>query len=439
MAWTPRDTDQLLINRDSIDYAAEVYQLRSDFGNSPRLPVPDAEAGYPWDDIPPCCGRYHIKNITNADDADEGGVRLSNHDSCEIRRLWKIKQGPDGISYHRIPLDKNKKYFLPLVEDSPDENPEYIYMTEMRYTFKDSSGNWDFGDLTDTSRLSNADYMFYNCDKFNSETVNKLDLSSCTSAHEMLVNCQEFDQDLSGMCVPNLGPDGGVHPKVYEEENWFQYTPMENKTEQHPVWGTCPSRNLDKPWDLIPEGHGRFHIKNIRDGDCYIGDVQKSQGNRLYVMRVYRMDGSQLTWDELEALDDDSGGKYWPAFEDGEYVIIARSRRLFSSSEGNWDFGELTDVSKIFDGTAMFKECDEFTGNGLEDWDVTSNRSFQQMFYGAVKLDVDLSGWCVDHIQHANNQITSHQNPATKGAFAGGCLLPPKKQPQWGTCPGGHS
>ena len=204
-------------------------------------------------------------------------------------------------------------------------------------------------------------------------------------------------------------------------------------------WGTCPSRVLDKPWDFIPEGHGRFHIKNIRDGDCYIGDVQKSQGNRLHVMRVYRMDGSQLTWDELEALDDDSAGQYWPAFKDGEYVIIARSRRLFSSSEGNWDFGELTDVSKIFDGTAMFKECEEFTGNGLEDWDVTSNRSFQQMFYGAVKLDVDLSGWCVDHIQHANNAITAHQNPATQNAFSGATLMTPKKQPQWGTCPGGHS
>ena len=41
----------------------------------------------------------------------------------------------------------------------------------------------------------------------------------------------------------------------------------------------------------------------------------------------------------------------------------------------------------------MFIRCYEFTGQGLDNWDVSRVTSFAHMFNGCKKLNVDLNNW----------------------------------------------
>ena len=41
----------------------------------------------------------------------------------------------------------------------------------------------------------------------------------------------------------------------------------------------------------------------------------------------------------------------------------------------------------------MFRNCYEFTGKGLEQWNVSKVQNFYYMFEGCKKFNADLSNW----------------------------------------------
>ena len=155
-----------------------------------------------------------------------------------------------------------------------------------------------------------------------------------------------------------------------------------------------PLKDGPMPWDDIPPGYGRFHIKNIKAGDGP-GDVD------FYIYLYDNRDPKRLY---------DIDGNRLPPFKflvgRGEYVLISTGKSAFSNSTASWEFGELTDTSGLIDATQMFNKC----GNGF---------------------DQDLSGWCVPLIQDPEQY---------KDVFLGSIMeSSPEKHPVWGTCPGGDS
>ena len=178
------DTDLVHISRDCKDYKTTFEQLQydvTDFNHLPQLPC-DSGGPMPWDDIPSGCGRFHIKNITIED----------------------IYFGDKGDGIQRLYTMEGKRVPLP---ESITEG-EWIYIADGSRAFKSSYGNWEFGELTDTSDLI---YVY-----------------------AMFSGCKNFDQDLSGWCVPRIKT-----PEQYGEV-FKEATIMLNSPEKHPVWGTCP-------------------------------------------------------------------------------------------------------------------------------------------------------------------------------------------------------
>ena len=182
------DTDLVHISREDNDYKTTFEQLQydvTDFGHLPKLPFDDGDGPMPWDDIPDGCGRFHIKNMTDR-------VYLDNIQG--IGRLYTMRG-------RRVPIE-------PLTYLDVGE---WILVASGNSTFKNSTGNWEFGALTDTTKL--------------------------TAARSMFSYCTDFDQDLSGWCVPLIKDEDQYKDMFNECPN------MENSPEKHPVWGTCPGGN----------------------------------------------------------------------------------------------------------------------------------------------------------------------------------------------------
>lgn len=69
------------------------------------------------------------------------------------------------------------------------------------------------------------------------------------------------------------------------------------------------------------------------------------------------------------------------------------------------------DVSNLLNGkkkqsiNSIFAECDEFTGNGLENWNTGSIYSADKAFYKCKKLSADLSQWDVSELKAAESMF----------------------------------
>ena len=120
--------------------------------------------------------------------------------------------------------------------------------------FSGSSGTWEFGELTDTSKSTNMMGMFENCSAFNGD-VRSFDVSNVTDMTAMFTNCSaftqnisvwdthslqvamytfrdasNFNQDLSKWCVPLLSGS-------YSHMGFMDGAGSQAK---EPIWGTCP-------------------------------------------------------------------------------------------------------------------------------------------------------------------------------------------------------
>ena len=133
---------------------------------------------------------------------------------------------------------------------------EWVICTDggTQIKFNGSSGTWEFGELTDTSKVTNMMNMFENCSAFNGDvrgfdTGNVTDMTAmftnCSAftqnvgvwdTHSLQVamttfkNCSNFNQDLSKWCVPNMG-------NPYTHMGFMDGTGPQAK---EPNWGTCP-------------------------------------------------------------------------------------------------------------------------------------------------------------------------------------------------------
>ena len=149
------------------------------------------------------------------------------------------------------------------------------------------------------------------------------------------------------------------------------------------------------PWD---GAKGIYHVIIDDPADIHVNGQE----------HIYKLD----TKTEVSSID-----------APGEWIITG-DQTLFYDSPGNWDFGELTDTSKVKEMDVMFYGTLEFNSD-ISNWDVSNVTDMYMMFYDAKKFNQDLSGWCVSNVKKNSR-------------FADGAVSWVLPKPVWGTCPRGE-
>ena len=147
-------TDLILVNRGGKDYkitAQDIYNYVNQ---------------YPWQD--------HKGGIFHVIITDPADINL-DHDS--VVAIVDLANGQEV--------------------DLIGQAGEFIVLTQPDATeaFRNSSGNWAFGDLTDTSQVTNMSLMLGDCPLFNSSLL-YFDISNVTDMEKMFRNAQAFNQDI---------------------------------------------------------------------------------------------------------------------------------------------------------------------------------------------------------------------------------------------------
>ena len=157
---TVQDTDLLLVNRGGIDYQVKAEDLKKYF-------IP------PWEGSN---GIWHIKNVQN------GTLELT------------------GGPYTAWDIGRNEKQIT-----SVDVGEELVFVTSSntpRLFQNNTTQTWEFGDLTDTSGVTNMKEMFKSSSKFN-EDISGWDTSNVTLMHFMFAGTS-FNQDIGGWDVSKV-------------------------------------------------------------------------------------------------------------------------------------------------------------------------------------------------------------------------------------------
>jgi hypothetical protein len=159
--------------------------------------------------------------------------------------IWHVKNATGPISLTNWNIDDTFGLFTAWDIDGSNERQiatiaageELVFVTDPESWgfFKNQSGdgsntaNWDFGELTDTSKATDFFGLFARCSNFNGELGGNWDTSNVIDMAYTFERCTSFNQDLNNWCVTNITSE----PEAFAEgaTAW---------TEPKPVWGTCP-------------------------------------------------------------------------------------------------------------------------------------------------------------------------------------------------------
>ena len=222
--------------------------------------------------------------------------------------------------------------------------------------FNSNISNWDVSNVVDMA------YMFQEALAFNSD-IGLWDVSNVAYMDNMLNNAQVFSQDLTGWCVDPQ--------PVYT--NFRTSSAMPSDGSYDPVWGTCPQPSA--PWD---GADAIYHVIVTNPADISISTADKiyNLANQAQVVSIDRA---------------------------GEWIITGTDTR-FRGSDGNWDFGDLTDTSNVTNMASMFQSADGFNSD-LSGWDVGNVTNMSNMFRFATPFNQDISGWDVGNVTNMNNMF----------------------------------
>lgn len=176
----------------------------------------------------------------------------------------------------------------------------------------------------------------------------------------------------------------------------------------------------EKPWDNWD--YGVFHIMNSTEEMSWMSPASSRDSI------CFDMDGNVLS----EPI---------PANTEFVMAITVGCQDIFqfTSRTLDWDFGPLTDTSKVESMLSWFAYNEGFTGSpSMGDWDVSKvvapnfdtgnfDDGFVRTFYECKSFNQDLSKWCVP------------KHTGLPGAFDANCVSWPNEfKPVWGTCPRGE-
>lgn len=153
---------------------------------------------------------------------------------------------------------------------------------------------------------------------------------------------------------------------------------------------------IPEPAEPMPwEGHdgGIFHIKNVTMGNMYI---YYDSSLIDHPVNAWKLDGTSLG--SIDRIEPDS--------EEIVFVTDKNCTNLFNTNlSAKWQFGELTDVSKVTNMSKMFNNAPKFNFN-ISNWNVANATNMSYMFYNGRQFNQDLSSWDVGNVTNMSNMFS---------------------------------
>lgn len=390
------DADLLLLNRSGTDYAVSATKIE-DLTNDTDLLVisragvdckvqakhlkdylkPQAPAVMPW--IGHNGGIWHVKNA-------DGEVKLGSGPY----QAWNI----DGTDIGKISsFNKNMNV---VIVTKPDAKG--LFNLNSAGAYGDRRVNWNFGDQTDTRKVTSMRQLFVYCESFNGALGGIWDTSNVTNMYEMFWHAEHFNQDISSWDTSNV-TDMRWMFEFAEEFNqdlsdWcvsrFASEPdgfrddAKAWTKDKPCWGNCP-RGENGTVDPCPgggglpwQGHhgGIWHVKNASSSTDLKG-------------------GPYTAWN----LDGTNERKISSFPKNTELVFITSPDcgELFADNHGTWNFGAHTDTSSVTNMSKMFYYCLYFNGD-ISGWDTSNVTNMKEMFSHAKLFNRNINSWNTSNV-----------------------------------------
>ena len=339
MAGLVRPDDLMLVNRAGTDFQTEVKNIR-------RQPISDHKPlpGSPWEGA---AGIYHVILTDPAAIMVTGQSNIYNLDTkTEVSSI--------------------------------DAAGEWI-ITGNNTKFKDSTGTWDFGALTDTSNVTNMSGMFEDANVFNSD-ISNWDTANVRNMDYVFMNAHAFNQNISNWDTANV-------------------TSMTYMFDSAGVFNSDISN-----WDVgnVTLMRGMFENAVIFNSDISnweVGSVT-NMNNMFGNAQAFNSDISKWNVGNVENMRG--------MFEDAW---------AFNSDISNWDVSNVTDMYYMF--------CEAHAFNSELKWDVGNVANMKGTFCDAEVFNQDLSGWCVTEIKYAPSSFRTRSAMPSDGSY----------DPKWGTCP----
>lgn len=210
----------------------------------------------PWEQYD--VGLFHIKDASATVNLTGGPFTAWDVDGTNERQITSIAAGEELV---------------------------FITSKEQENLFRDNVSNWEFGDITNTQKVTTTYGWFRNCSNFTGD-VSKFDMRNVTDMQRMFFQAYQFDSDISGWIVSKVTKfDLAFHScakfnsdisswntvkaeslsatffgcsifdqdlslwcviNIPSDQNTFAGTPIESQPWKYPVWGTCP-RGENRP------------------------------------------------------------------------------------------------------------------------------------------------------------------------------------------------
>ena len=247
MAGLVRPDDLMLVNRAGADFQTEVKNLRKPISDHEPLPNP---VPLPWEGHNG--GIWHIKNATET---------LPLYDGPYV--AWDI----DGTNQREIE------------EVAVGEELLFVTGPVVQHLFYGHLGNWDFGDLTDTSNVTDMSFMFNGSGadgKFNGTFGGNWDFSNVKNMSSMFWYCYEFNQDISNWDVSNVTNMASMFFYAYVFNQDISNWDVSNVTDMQKMFTHAKAFNQDiSGWDVsnVENMRGMFDTAEAFNKDIGSWDV----------------------------------------------------------------------------------------------------------------------------------------------------------------------
>ena len=329
-----------------------------------------AEAN-PWDRPKPWEGYDGIWHVKNASETTKlkGGTFSA----------WDVTFNGSEYSW-----GNEKK----ITEFNPGEEIVFVTSDSPDSLFKLNKGTWDFGELTDTSKVKSFRELFYYCESFNSY-IGDWDTSNVSDMESVFNVANLFNQDISGWDTSKVVTMNSMFNGGFPSSNGYQKA-KHNFNQDISGWDTSNVMSFN----------GTFG--GCLDFNHPIGKWNTDSATDMGAMFFYtNFDQDLSNWNVSN---------------------VTKISAMFNESDANpsgIDAWDVSNVQTFLNFAAENKKFNQPIGN----WDVSGATDMDRMFYRNKAFNQDLSQWCVRQI------------PFEPTSFAVSASAYTKPKPVWGTCP----
>ena len=324
-------------------------------------------------------GIWHIKNVTKTLSLTGGPFTAWSVSGFQLRPVSLVRPG-DELVFTSSPASSRLFAGNPLAA-------------------------WEFGEYTNTSKVTDMSYMLETAERFNSD-ISNWNVSNVTNMSYMFRIASAFNSDLDGWDVGNVADMSHMFEKSYAFNG-----------------------NISG-WNVVNVTNMTYMFSNASKFNSGIGNWNTSN-----VTNMIRM------FTDAREFSQDIGN--WNVSNLTSLSFLFDNARKFNSDIRNWN------VSNVTEMTNTFSNADAFNID-VSNWDVTNVTNMRSMFVNANVFNIDISSWDVSNVTEMsymfNNVKVFNQNLSSwcvskigsyPTKFRDLSAMPTNKSydPKWGTCP----